>query len=177
LGFFEEMGANLDNLFNGQLKDKLNAKDTFIQQAEAKFAYHDKTLFISDSLVKTNILDLTAQGSVDQALNLDLQTVLHLNEDISAVLTDEFSGLKILYDNSNRIAIDATLKGTIPHLKYKPNKDFRKKSRKALMQEGGNILGVLLGGGQGPGEGQNASSPDQGKKKNKIKNLFKSLLR
>jgi hypothetical protein len=47
-------------------------------------------------------------------------------------------------DDSKRITVDASLKGVIPHLKYKPNKDFRKKSKKALIEEGGNILGILF---------------------------------
>ena len=79
---------------------------------------------------------------------MDMQTMLHLNGDISAALVNELDGLKYLMDDSKRIAIDASLKGVIPHLKYKPNKDFRKKSKKVLIEEGGNILGVLLGGGQ-----------------------------
>jgi len=138
----------IDNLLSGQLKETLGADDTIIEKAEAKFSFHDKTIFIDDSLVKTNIFELTAQGSMDQGFNMDMQTMLHLNEDVTAALVDKLEGFKYLMDDSKRIAIGASLKGVIPHLKYKPNKDFRKKSRKALMQEGGNILGIFLGGGR-----------------------------
>jgi len=126
--------------------DKLGADDTIIDQLHARFSYHDKTLFIDDSLIKTNIFEMTAKGSIDQGLNLDMQTKLHLNTDISASLVNELDGLKYLMDDSNRIAIGGGLKGRIPHLKYKPDKDFKKKSKKAFIEEGGNILGVLLGG-------------------------------
>ena len=137
-------------------RNKLGAQDIAIEKAEAKFSLHDKIFFIDDFLIKTNIFELTAKGSVDQGLNMDMQTMLHLNRDVSAALVNEFEGLKYLMDDSKRIAIDAGLKGVIPHLKYKPNKDFRKKSKKVLMEEGGNILGVLLGGGQtsSPGPGR-----------------------
>ena len=124
--------------------DKLGAQDTVIEKAEAKFSFHDKTVFIDDFLIQTNIFEFTAKGSVDQGLNMDMQTMLHLNGDISAALVNELDGLKYLMDDSKRIAIDASLKGVIPHLKYKPNKDFRKKSKKALIEEGGNILGSLF---------------------------------
>ncbi len=124
--------------------DKLGAEDTVIEKAEAKFSFHDKTVFIDDSLIKTNIFELKAQGSVDQGLNMDMQTMLRLNEDVSAALVNELEGLKFLCDDSKRIAIGASLKGVMPHLKYKPNKDFRKKSKKALIEEGGNFLKNFL---------------------------------
>ena len=75
---------------------------------------------------------------MDQGLNMDMQTMLRLNNDVSAALVNEFEGLKYFMDDSKRIAIGASLKGVIPHLKYKPNKDFRKKSKKVLIEEGGN---------------------------------------
>jgi hypothetical protein len=128
--------------------DKLGASDTVIKKAKAEFSLHDKIIFINDFLIETNIFELTAKGSVDQGLNTDMQTMLRLNEDVSAALVNEIDGLKLLCDDSKRIAINASLKGVIPHLKYKPNKDFRKKSKKLLMEEGGNILGILLGGGK-----------------------------
>ena len=146
LGGFGGMEVDIDNLLSGQLRSKLGASDTVIKKAEANFSFHDKTLFIDNFLIETNIFELTAQGSVDQGFNMDMQTMLHLNEDVSAALVNEIEGLKSLCDDSKRIAIGASLKGVIPHLKYKPNKDFRKKSKKVLMEEGGNILGVLLGG-------------------------------
>jgi hypothetical protein len=169
LGVFGGMGGNID---------KLGAQDIAIEKAEAKFSFHDKVFFIDDLLIKTNIFELTAQGPVDQGLNMDMQTMLHLNADVSAALVNEFEGLKYLMDDSKRIAIDASLKGAIPHLKYKPNKDFRKKSKKVLMEEGGDILGALLGGGQTSAQGQGASLQDSGKEfKNNFKNIFKNLLR
>jgi len=124
--------------------DKLGVNDTVIEKAEAKFSFHDKIVFIDDSLIKTNIFEFTAKGSVDQGLNTDMQTMLHLNKDVSAALINEFDGLKSLCDDSKRIAIDASLKGIFPHLKYKPNKDFRKKSKKFLIEEGGNFLKNFL---------------------------------
>ncbi len=124
--------------------DKLGTQDTVIEKAEAKFSFHDKTVFIDDFLIQTNIFEFTAKGSMDQGLNMDMQTILHLNGDISAALVNELDGLKYLMDDSKRITVDASLKGVIPHLKYKPNKDFRKKSKKALIEEGGNILGILF---------------------------------
>jgi len=101
---------------------------------------HDKTFFIEDSLVETNILDLTAKGSVDQGLNTDLQTMLHLSGDVSAALANGFEGLKYFMDDNKRIAIGAQVKGVIPHLKYKPDKDFRKKSKKAFKNFLMNLL-------------------------------------
>jgi len=174
LGIFGITEHNIDNLLSG---NKLDAEDTIINKAQVNFSIHDKTIFIDDSLVQTNILELTAKGTIAQGLNMDLQTVLHLNDDVSEALVGQFDGLKLLMDDSKRIAIDASLKGDFPHLKYKPNKDFRKKSKKALMQEGGNILGALLGGGQITVNGQDVSSAEQGKKiKKNIRNIFKSLL-
>jgi len=179
LGAFGGMGGNIDDLLNGPLKDKLGAKDTVIEKAEAQFSLHGRTFVIDDSVVKTDIFEFTAKGSVDQGLSMDMQTMLHLNEDVSAALIDEFEGLKYLCDDTKRIAIDATLKGVIPHLKYKPNKDFRKKSRKMLMEEGGNILGTLLGGGQTSSQDQDTASQDTSSqdtgKKHKIK--FKDILK
>jgi len=123
---------------------KLGANDVIIEKAQAQFSYHNKTVFIDDSLIKTNIFEFKAQGSLDQGLNTDMQTMLRLNEDISAALVNELDGLKFLYDGTKRIAIGASLKGVIPHLKYKPDKDFRKKSKKALIEEGGNFLKNFL---------------------------------
>jgi len=148
LGGFGGMEVNIDNLLSGQLKSKLGSADTVIQRLEAKFSFHDKTLFIDNSLIQTNIFELTAQGSVDEGLNADMQTTLHLNEDVSNALVHELEGLRFLCDDTKRIVIGASLKGVISHLKYKPNKEFRKKSKKILMEEGGNILGALLGGGR-----------------------------
>jgi hypothetical protein len=146
----ENLGGvvSVDSLFKGSFKDKLDAKDTVIQNASAQFSVHDKTLFIDDSLIQTDIFELIAKGSIDQGLNTDMQTTLHLNNDVSADLVNELDMLQYLMDDSKRIAIGATLKGVIPHLKYKPNKDFRKKTKKAFIAGGGSILGVLLGGGK-----------------------------
>jgi hypothetical protein len=168
LGAFGDMEGNID---------KSGAQDTVIEKAETKFSFHDKAVFIDDFLIKTNIFELTAKGSVDQGLNMDMQTMLHLNGDVSAALVNEFDGLKYLMDDSKRIAIDASLKGVIPHLKYKPNKDFRKKSKKFLIEEGGNILGAFLGGGQTSSQSQATTSQDTGKKtKMNFKNIFKNIL-
>lgn len=136
----------LDNLLSGQLKGKLSAADTAVEKAEVKFTCHDKAVFIEDSLIKTDIFELTAKGSIDEAHNVDMQTMLHFNEDVSLSLVNGLDGLKYLMDDTKRIAIDASLTGDIAHPKYKPSKDFRKKSKKALIEEGRNILGVLLGG-------------------------------
>jgi len=124
--------------------DKLGGEDTIIDKATAQFSIHDKTVFIDSFTIKTNIFEFTAKGSIDQGLNTDLQTMLHLNSDVSASLVGTLTGLKFLYDDTNRIAIGASLKGVIPHLKYKPDKDFRKKGKKALIEEGGNFLKNFL---------------------------------
>jgi len=176
LGVFGGMGINIDNLISGQLKSTLGGADTVIKKADVKFSLHDKAVFIDDSLVQTNIFEVTAKGSVDPGLNMGLQTILHLDNDISTVLVDQFDGLKLLCDDSKRITIGASLTGVIPHLKYKPNKDFRKKSTRALMEEGGNILGILLGRGQTSPQGQASFSQDGKKIKKNFKNIFKSLL-
>jgi len=112
---------------------KLGPEDTIIEKAAAKFRFEDKTLFIDDGLLETNIFDLAIKGSVDGSLNTDMQTMLHLNADTSAAFVNEFSVLKFLYDDTKRIAIGAQLEGVMPHLKYKLNKDFRKKAKKALL--------------------------------------------
>ncbi len=177
LGVFGPLQRNIDNLLEGPLKNSLGPKDTVIEKAQAQFSIHNKTVFIDDSLVQTNIFEFKAKGSVDQGLNMDMQTTLALNGDISATLINEFKGLEYLTDDSKRIAIGASLKGVIPHLKYKPNKDFRKKSKRALMAEGGNILGALLKGGQISSQDQDTPSQDSGPKaQNSFKNIFKSLL-
>jgi hypothetical protein len=159
------------------IKDKLGGIDTVIEKAVVKFSFRNNAFSIEDSLIKTNIFDFTAKGTVDKGLYTDLQTMLHLNIDVSTALVNEFEGLKFLCDDSKRISIDASLKGVIPHLKYKPNKDFRKRSKKALIEEGGNILGVLLGGASSS-EGQGPPSKDTVKKQKKsIKNIFRNLLK
>ena len=122
--------------------NKLGAQDTVIEKAEAEFSLHDKTVFIDNFLVKTNIFEFTAKGPVDQGLNIDMQTMLYLNGDISAALVNRLDGLKYLMDDSKRIAIDASLKGVIPHLQYKPNKDFRKKGKKTINALFRQLLGV-----------------------------------
>ena len=81
--------------------DKLAQEDTIIKNAQAQFLFHDKTLFIDDSSIETNILEFKAQGSVDQGLNMDMQTMLHLNNDVSAALINELEGLKILWMTVN----------------------------------------------------------------------------
>ena len=124
--------GDIDGLLNGSLKSTLGANDTNLQNASVRFSLHDKAVFIDDLTLATNIFELTAHGSVDQGLNVDMQTMLHLNTDISTALINEIDGLKFLCDDSHRIAIDADLKGTYLHLKYKPNKDFRKKSKKTF---------------------------------------------
>jgi len=169
LGSFGVMDGHIDNFLNGPLKDKFGADDTIINKAQVKFSLHDKTVFIDDSLIQTNIFELTAKGSIDQGLNMDMETMLHLNADVSTALVDELDGLKFLCDDSKRISIEASLKGVPPHLKYKPSKDFRKKSRKAMMKEGANILGIFLGSGE-------TSSKDQSKKLQKsLKNIFMNI--
>ena len=124
----------------------MNKNDTLIKKAGAKFELQDKVFSIKDAVIKTNIFEIDANGSVGLDLNTELNTMLYVNPDITASLENKLDGLKILCDPSGRITVGGNLKGTIPHLKYKPNKDFRKKTKKFLMQEGGNILGVLFGG-------------------------------
>jgi len=148
LGSFGWVEGNVVNLLNGQVKDKLNERDTVLEQGDAVFSFHDQTLFLDDLLLKTDMFEFKARGSVDRGLNADFQTMLHLNSDVSAALVHELEGLKFLYDDTERIAVGASLSGVIPHLKYKPNKDFRKRSKKALFKEGSHFLGILLGGGQ-----------------------------
>ncbi|MDE1921000.1 MAG: AsmA family protein [Candidatus Omnitrophica bacterium] len=137
------IGGNIEALFKRQ--SQLTAPDTVIQRAVVQFSYRRGTLFIDDFLAQTNIFELNAKGLLMPGWNADMQTVLHLDRNVSEGLIGEFHGLKRLEDTSQRVVINASLKGTIPHLKYKPDKDFRKESRKALMEEGGNILGALLG--------------------------------
>jgi hypothetical protein len=146
LGAYGGMEGNIDDILNGPLKEKLGAEDTDIEKGMDKFSIHDKNVFIDDSLIETDIFEFKAQGSMGQGSNVDLQTMLHLNSDVSAALVNEIDGLKFLCDDSKRIAIGASLSGVIPHLKYKPNKEFRKKSKKALIEEGAGILGALFGG-------------------------------
>lgn len=119
---------------------KLGTQDMFVDKATAQFSVHDGTVFINDSLIQTNIFELTAQGSVDRGLKMDMQTMLHLNADVSADLVNAVDGLQFLMDDSKRIAIGGNVSGVIPHVKYKPNKEFRKKSKKALISLGGNIF-------------------------------------
>ena len=123
---------------------KLGGNDTLIEKAEAKFTYQDKVLSVHDLLIRSNVLELTAQGSLDQGFNMDMQTMFHLNQDISAALINDFDSLRFFCDDSKRITIGGSLKGVLPHLKFKPNKDFKKKSKKALIAEGGNMLNFLL---------------------------------
>jgi hypothetical protein len=144
LGNFGMTGGHIDNLLSGPL----GAQDTIIEKAQAGFSVRQQAFSIDDFLVRTNIFEFAVKGTVDKGLNTDLHTVLHLSSDVSAAFINEFKGFKILCDDTDRITIPASLNGVIPHLKYKPDKDFRKKSKKALMEEGGNILGVLLGGWQ-----------------------------
>jgi hypothetical protein len=122
--------------------NKLGAQDTVIEKAEVGFSLHDKAVFIDNFLIKTNIFEFTAKGPVDQGLNMDMQTMLYLNGDISAALVNKLDGLKYLMDDSKRIAIDADLKGVIPHLQYKLNKDFRKKGKKTINALFRQLLGV-----------------------------------
>ena len=129
--------GGLDDMVN-----KLGTDDTGVQKAEAKFSYHDNTVFFDDILVKTNILEFNAQGSVDQGLNTDMQTMLRLNTDISASLVNGLDGLKYLCDDSKRIAIGGSLKGVYPHLKYRSDKDFKKKSKKVFNAMFRQLLGA-----------------------------------
>ena len=122
--------------------NKLGTEDTVIERAEVGFSLHDKAVFIDNFLIKTNIFEFTAKGLVDQGLNMDMQTVLYLNGDISAALVNRLDGLKYLMDDSKRIAIDASLEGVIPHLQYKLNKDFRKKGKKTINALFRQLLGV-----------------------------------
>jgi len=145
--FSQALGSfsgSVEGLLNGSLKDKLGPPDTNIEKAEIKFAFHDKVLDISDSTIQTNMLEFNAKGSMDEGFNLNMDTMLHVNNDISSVLVGELDGLRYLCDDSKRITIGASLSGEITHLKYKPNKDFRKKSKRFLIEEGGGILGLLF---------------------------------
>jgi len=129
--------SGLDGIVN-----KLGADDTIIKKAETGFSYHDKTVSIDNFLIQTNILELMAQGSVDQGLNTDLHTMLHLNTDVSAALFNQLEGLKYLCDDSDRIAIGGSLKGVYPHLKYKSDKDFKKRSKKVFNAMFRQLLGA-----------------------------------
>jgi len=144
LGAFGIGGTSVGDLLGGQLKEALGKQDTVIENARAQFSLHDNALFIDDSLIKTNIFELSAKGSMDRGLKVDMQTMLHLNADVSSALVNELDGLKYLCDDSGRISIGASLQGVAPHLKYKPNKDFRKKSRKAMMKEGMGLLKLFF---------------------------------
>jgi AsmA family len=126
----------------GGIAGKLGTEDTAVEKAEVKFSYHDNTAFIDDFLLKTNILEFTAQGSVDRGLNTDMQTMLRLNAGISAALVNELEVLKFFCDDSDRIAIGASIKGVYPHLKYKTDKDFKKKSKKAFHAMFRQLLGA-----------------------------------
>ncbi len=131
-GLFEVAG----NFFNGVLNNKLGGDNTIIEKARAQFSIQKHTLFIKDSLVQTKAFDFTANGSVDGGLNTSLQTMLRLNEDVSASLKDKVNMLGSLMGDDKRIAIPARLSGVFPHLEYKPDKEFRKKAKKAFMKEG-----------------------------------------
>ena len=132
--------------FGGSINifDKLIPEDFILQNGSVQLSRHDQAVFIDDLMLQTNIFEFTAKGAVDQGSNLDIQTMLHLNNDISASLVNELDGLKYLVDDSKRIAVGASLEGTISHMKYKPNKDFKKKSKKFWMREGGQILNALF---------------------------------
>lgn len=129
--------GGLDGIVNS-----LGAEDTVVEKAEVKFSYHDKTALIDNFFLKTNILEFTAQGSVDQGLNTNMQTMLLLNTDVSAALVNELDVLKFFCDDSKRIAIGASIKGVYPHLKYKTDKDFKKKSKKAFHAMFRQLLGA-----------------------------------
>jgi len=129
--------GGLDDMVN-----KLGANDTLIEKAEAKFSYHDKTIFMDDFLLQTNILEFNAQGSMGEGLNTTLQTMLRLNTDLSASLVNQLDGLKYLCDDSKRIAIGGSLNGVYPHLKYKSDKDFKKKTKKVFNAMFRQLLGA-----------------------------------
>jgi hypothetical protein len=129
--------GNIDDILSGGLKDKLGANDTVIEKAEAKFTIHDKIIDLVDLLMATDLFELTAKGTIDQGFNIDLQTMLHLNTDVSSALVNELQGVKYLMDDSKRVAIGASLKGVYPQLKYKTDKGFRKRLKKVLI---GSIL-------------------------------------
>lgn len=139
-------GRGLDAIVAGTVSPKLEAPDTVFDAARISFSLHDNTVFIDDALFKTGIFEFSAKGRVDRDLTTDIQTILRLSSDASGSLTGKFPGFKSLEDGSGRITMSAALKGVFPHLTYKPDKDFRKKSKKALWQEGGNILSTILGG-------------------------------
>ncbi len=122
--------------------DKIGAEDTVIEKAETKFSFHDKTVFIDDFTLKTDILEFNAQGSVGEGLNVDLQTMLHLNTANSAALVNGLEGLKYLCDDSKRIAIGGSLNGVYPHLKYRSDKDFKKKTKKVFNAMFRQLLGA-----------------------------------
>ncbi|MBF0512116.1 MAG: hypothetical protein HQL13_07310, partial [Candidatus Omnitrophica bacterium] len=147
LGGFIGTGDNgMDHMLNNLLGQDVNKKDTQIKTIVVPFLYHDQVVSMSDSFIQTDLLELAFKGTVDRGLNTDLETWLYINKDISVRMVKGLDGFRRLMDDHQRIAIEASLKGKAPHLKYKPSKDFRKKAKKALMQEGGNLLGILLGG-------------------------------
>ena len=176
LGVLDGLGVSIDHVLSSSLRDQSSLENTLIDKAEAKFLYHDKILFIDESTIQTNIFEFSAKGTIDRESNLDMRTVLHFNADLSEGLARELEGLKYLYDDTGRIAVGASLRGVIPHLKYKPDKDFRKKSKKMLMEEGGNILGALLGGGSVSPQSSDPALDQSKKAKKKFKNFLKSIL-
>lgn len=116
----------------GNYIDQVSSRDTIINKAELDFSMRNQSFMIENLLLKTNILEFTASGSVNPGLDVDLQTILHLNQGVTAMILKQFEGLKYLCDDQNRITIQAGLNGIYPDLKYKPNKEFRKKSKKAF---------------------------------------------
>ena len=124
LGTISEFFTLPDHLLDGEVNGKLT------------FSAHDNAVSIEDSLVQTKNLDFFAKGSVDKALNTNVETVLRLGSDVSLSLAGRVEMLKFLMDENKRIAIPARVSGVFPHLEYKLDKDFRKKIKKAFKKEG-----------------------------------------
>ncbi|MDP8266169.1 MAG: AsmA family protein [Candidatus Aceula meridiana] len=163
------LAEKLEENLPPKYKEKLQDKDTPLNDVRVKLHIQDNNIYLDEALVESDAFVLKGQGVFDFDLNCKMQARLLIPRDLSKAMAETVKDLNFLVDDTGQIMIPVNISGQIPDgLRYMPDlsyigQQFLKKRGKQELQK---LLKKALGNDeedepQARGEG---SAPTGGEK-------------
>lgn len=119
---FPGLVDKLEQTLSSEYKDKLNNKDTIIDQFVINAGFSGGKTILQDVTIGADGFLVHAEGNMDMDQNLDLTTTFRINQDLSQSMIDAQDKFAYLQDQDKRINIPILpYKGKLKDLKIIPD--------------------------------------------------------
>jgi len=165
------LAEKLESSLPQKYKEKLQDKDTPLNDALVQMHIQDGNIYIDKSKVESDAFLLEGQGVFDFDLNCKMQARLFVPKDLSNAMVETVEELNFLVDDNGQIMVPVNIGGQIPDgLWYMPDlsyigQQFLKKQGRQELQK---LLKKALGNDdeeESQADGQGSQAPNEEKKK------------